>query len=48
MLAFVTVFFPVVLLLAVLALERMERQFDDHTVIEPHPAANPASLRDTT
>jgi hypothetical protein len=48
MLAFVTIFFPVVLLLAVLALERMERQFDDHAVLESHVAAHPAALNDST
>jgi hypothetical protein len=48
MLTFVTVFFPAVLLVGVLALERMERQLTDPARRDATPAPSTGTLRDPT
>jgi hypothetical protein len=48
MLTFVTVFFPAVLLVAVLALERMERQFHDQASPDQAAVAGAAPRGEST
>jgi hypothetical protein len=48
MLTFLTVFFPAVLLVGVLALERMEQQLTDPARRDATTVASTATVRDTT